>query len=642
MTYPISDSFDSPLGQWDYTAPWDGTEFSNSNKGFLTTQSHVDIRSFRAEISESWVHTGAGFGTITVAPIAARGGWAGLHAVTSGSALSDTFTSSLPGDDIDISGMNTISVIFPDFQTFDGTSYIQFNSDANGVFGNGHDSAQVAFSSNLSIMPQLHLNVSSFAASGFDNTHICGVRIHLVKASAPSSGSTLSIMALRGLVTAWEESALDFDTRLGAICVPVTLDGAPYGGSVAEAFEFVRGDGTPNDPIPVDGAYNIYFFAGGQTSPNDAVSPAYNQLSFLLREEKSISASTGSYIQAMLKWNTTDVKFTVDRVDITGGTSKTTTTPYVETVASSLMAAHYLFRVELVGTQVIGKLYNAALDGTIGDLVWQTSMTVTSTNYTYRSGRVGFVANILTRDAYIFQLDAATTGYAMLRTQAYLSTTPVNGAMLAAKFAQDLNLFTAWSGVDSFLDVTKTISGNGSYRASLSMTTNQFIVDDWTQTYLQFSMWVGSTITPNNQPQFFLNTQSGPEQIRIEQLRPNQWNEIEIDLTLFQGMVTGIAYSITVSPNTTPDKALGLFWIDETLVGRRRVSWSIRATPNGPFREFRSLVNTPTGAVHLNSNERGTALQLQAVALTTDAWVVGFKLFPHYAELGCPVYDSSA
>jgi hypothetical protein len=32
-------------------------------------------------------------------------------------------------------------------------------------------------------------------------------------------------------------------------------------------------------------------------------------------------------------------------------------------------------------------------------------------------------------------------------------------------------------------------------------------------------------------------------------------------------------------------------------------------------------------------------LELKAEALTLDAWVSSFKLFPRYAELGLPVYD---
>ena len=150
-----------------------------------------------------------------------------------------------------------------------------------------------------------------------------------------------------------------------------------------------------------------------------------------------------------------------------------------------------------------------------------------------------------------------------------------------------------------------------------------------------------NNVTVKNQPIIVLNTPSGTENLTMPRLQPAQWNSLHFDLGIFRQLLTGVGYSISILPATDPDKPLGNFWVDSTVLGRRRVSWSVRATTNGPWREFRDLVNKPNGAVHFPSAERGTQLQLKADALTQDAWVSSFKVFPRHAELGLPIYDQA-
>jgi hypothetical protein len=87
--------------------------------------------------------------------------------------------------------------------------------------------------------------------------------------------------------------------------------------------------------------------------------------------------------------------------------------------------------------------------------------------------------------------------------------------------------------------------------------------------------------------------------------------------------------------------ALGNYWVDNVLVGRRRVAWRFRAQPNGVFRAFKETINDSKKALHLPIEERGTSLQVECEALTDDAWTGPYKLFPHYAPLGNPFYDQS-
>jgi len=674
MTWTLSETFDDPRGRWNQWAPFDSTLWSNANEAFLTTQEHVDIRNFReftdlipvpqdpdldqstndpmiavpqtalelkpglTLYTEAWVKTGTGTGAITVGKMGSHFGWSGLQCVTNGSNLATFLESSLPAVPSDISAMDDVAVIFPNYNSFDALdSYIMFTSDPNGTFGTGHDSAQVLFNDNISIMPQLLIPVASFANAGFDNRSITGVRLYLAKLGAPAA-QTITVMALRAFKSTWAESWLDFDTRLGAVCITPTLDATAYIGTIAEEFEFVRGDGTQNDPIPIDGAYNVYFTAGGEVGAQ-AIDPLTNRLSLLLRERKNIPDDLGSYVQISLSWNDVGTVFDAKRVDITGGI-KTETGLHSNSVGGPLdPTKHYLWRVEIKGTNVTSTIFDTQIDGTLVSTVWFLPVTITDLAYATETGRFGFVAAFVDRDAYLSAITVAPTGYAVLRTKVYNSRTPVDGAQLAAVFSSDVNLFQSVTGSDLLVDQTKTLSGDGSFRTSKAITTNQFLVDDWTQTYLDLAIWVPNSVSILNQPQIYLNDDTTIYRVTVPKLQPAQWNLLHFDLGLYRNLLSGVSYSVTVRANPSPNKPLGNFWVDNIVIGRRRVAWSIRATVDGPFRRFGDAVNNPTGAVHFNSAERGRVLELKAEALTLDAWVSSFKLFPRYAELGLPVYD---
>lgn len=652
----------------------DSTIYSNGAEAFLAVQQHVDVRAFRilnelvpvpqdpdldvpaqtvlnplpqtsleekkgaTVADELWQKTGTGIGVLTVGKKANRGGWSSLQATTDGAALNADLISSLPAMPVDISQMNTLSVIFPDLNSFTlGSSYIQLTSDVAGTFGTGHDSAQILFSANTSVMPQMLCNISSLANAGFDNTAVTGVKIHLVKGA--TTGQTLTVMAIRALKTGWLESMLDFDTILGAVTIPVTLDGTPYVGSTAEDFEFVRGDGTQLDPIPIDGVYNFYFAAGGEAGA-EAINPIVNRISAILRERKDIGTNTGSYTEVSLLWGTTSTDLKVQQVNIASGVKTPTAVINLNIGGALDPVKHYLYQVELIGTRVLVTLFTTTINRVITSTVWSQSVltAITNDDYLYRTGRVGFVAALINRDSYLSEFNVAPTGFARLRTKVYNSRSPVDGAQLSAVYSADLNLWNSFSGSDILIDQTKTVSGTGSYRTAIGLTSNQFIVDDWEQTYLQLAIWVSNNVTLANQPVIEVNG-SASHSLRVPKLQPSQWNYLDFDLTLLRDLITGSPYTISVEVAPEPDRPLGNFWVDSIVVGRRRVAWSARAQANAPFRPFYGLVNDPSGALHFRSSERGKALQLQAVALTTDAWVSSFKLFPRYAELGLPVYD---
>lgn len=580
-----------------------------------------------------------------VGKIATRGGWCGLQVETNGSALNVTLESCLPGDRVNISEQDVVSLIFPDYNDFTAaTSWFQLTSDPDGEFGNGKDSAQVPFSDSTTAMPEMRFDIADFAATGFELNQVTGVRIHLQRASAPVTDQTITIMAIRALQSTWAESWIDFDTRWGIITRPVTLDGDDYAGTTAQDFEFVRGDGSRDDPIPESGAYTLMFYPGGETNPPDAADPAINKIAIIMREIKDDGAGTGSALIAELTWNDVGAWFEAYREDTTGGSpgSQTQYGNNAQTVSNDPLdpTRLYAYTVKIVGKTLSPRLLELNRNRDIVAEAW-IGAPINEDLYTIRNGRVGFIGALLNRDAWIETFASAPTDYATLRTPYYYTRTPVDGVRLSAEFSPDANLFQNITSEDAYRDQTKTVSGEGSFRTAKGLTTNQFIADDFTEMYLDLAIWVPQTVTPDNQPLVKLLTGGGAEHnFRLPNLQAAQWNHLHFDMGVFRNLITGVAYTISVLPASTPINSLGFFWVDSIKIGRRKVAWSVRAQEGGQFRRFKGLVNTPDGAVHFNPNERGTALQLQADALTPDAWILSPpKLFPRYAELGLPVFD---
>lgn len=311
---------------------------------------------------------------------------------------------------------------------------------------------------------------------------------------------------------------------------------------------------------------------------------------------------------------------------------------YEEINTTGLDPGLYAFTAKLVGKTLEAKLDAVNRSRTVQNTIW--SLAPQSDNeLAYANGRMGFYALLLDRDAYVDAVVQAPVGYATLRTAVYETRDPVDGARLQAIYAPDADLFQELIGTDAFVDQTKTVSGKGGVRTRIGVQTNQFIADDWFETYLEAAIWVPGNVTRLNQPGISLDAAGTEYPLLLPALQPSQWNRLRLELRQFKDLVTGNPYSFLFKPPTDPDTPLGYFWVDAVKIGRRKVAWSVRAAKDAQFRRFYGLVNQPRGAVHFNPNERGRFLQLQAEALTSDAWVSEFTLFPHYAELGLPLYD---
>ena len=64
------------------------------------------------------------------------------------------------------------------------------------------------------------------------------------------------------------------------------------------------------------------------------------------------------------------------------------------------------------------------------------------------------------------------------------------------------------------------------------------------------------------------------------------------------------------------------------------IEWELRAIENGSWSPFRGNVNKQYGALHLSGSLSGRHIQLQARALTEDAWVSEYTFIPKYAGSG--------
>jgi hypothetical protein len=574
-----------------------------------------------------------------VGKIAAYGGWHGLQVTTDGTAL-DCDIESFIDEKLDISDMTDLQFLLPDFFPADAaTSSVTLHSGSL-LEPIPATVAWTGYTGTTDVTIPLADFVSADTTGYFDLTQICGITIHMEDDAPPAADQTITVMAVRAIQADYADAAIDMDTRWGLAGPTPTLDGTLYGGTRAKAFEFVRGDGTPNDPYPADVACTIYFYGGGETSPPDAEDPDLNTLAIILRETKDSGAQDGSAIFAYLRWNDAELSFEAVRRDMNAGVEGAGAAIHSEVinlVGLDAGTAH-AWTVKLVGKTLDSKVDAVSWNREVTSNVW-TMASVSSDDLTYRNGRVGFMADLLNRDAYVDALVQAPVGYAILRTRIYETRDPVDGARLQAIYSPDADLFQELTGADAFVDQTKTVSGKGGVRTRLGVQTNLFIVDDWFETYLEAAIWIPANVTRANQPVISLDTGSAELPLLMPALQPSQWNRLRFELRRFKDLVTGVPYSFNFSPGTNPDTPLGYFWVDAVKIGRRKVAWSVRAAQDAQFRRFYGLVNNPRGAVHFNPDERGRHLQLQAEALTFDAWVSEFTLFPHYAELGLPLYD---
>lgn len=682
----IPDKFDDTDAQFPN---WDTVLSRQADKGYLANQRHVDLRimqntdlsrprplndlelivlneletnpnyspqiDMEREIDvkgEGWAVTGTGFSAATTAKGTVTGRKR-LQITHNAAAIAMDIKSQIPYDTadvsttpIDISAMDSLSIVI---QSTNGNlsrngyvaanSYVYLTSRTDADLSNATGrSAQVFFTANTSgVNQELRVPISAFAGGTFDPTRVTGIQIHLDRA-ATTNNSLINIAAVRAVKSTWTERPFDMNTRLQTYepTIPLDFTTIPNVG-----VPLIRGVGNPDDPKPADGSLNFTFNVGGEPQWN-ATGANFNKIDLYFREVTT-DATHGSWIKATLRYNSTGTFVDIVRQDYANPTTTDVGLVTLNTgvtlermTAADQNAGRYLFNATLIGNKFTFTLYKIDAADSITSTVWQG--TSDSTNWTFRQGRVGIDASAFDFDMSIDDFSAASIAYATATSRVFSSLTPVDGAQIQAVFAEDANLWNSFYGTDLFLDLNKTTTGRGSYSSAIQLMSNQFLLEDWLNTYLEMDIWVPITVTELNQPEISIVGGGSTIKPNMPTLQGGQWNSIHIPLEEFTAFLTGIPYVVVIEPRKR-DLQLGIFWVDNMRIMRRLISWMVRAKSDGTWREFRELVNDPTGAVHLPVAERGTQLQVQATALREDAWIASFHLFPHYAELGLPVTD---
>lgn len=611
----------------------------------LDTETQTQLEQIQVAPGEGWqaITTTGTTGTLSIGLIAARNNWNGGQMTCNGSALDVTLQSSMPtasGGAVNISTQDFVGFVCPDFKTFNtGTSTITLCSNATGDFTT-NNSATVAFSASSGSSTYFKFGLGSFSAGGFDSTAVTGVKIRFVSSSNPTNGQKLTIMGLRAVKSTWKPQTYDINTRKQVFTSAVTLTGGDP--LAADAFvPLVRGvhNGT-GDPRPMDATLTMTFYTGALTASNTGT--AFNSIELIFRENQTVS--TGRYILARLLFRADSTQITSLR-----RVNNANDGPSIINYASGLPVlqpnSYYIFQADLTNQAMVVNLYQSNQAGNFLTKIYSTLSSGTGTNASYirEQGRVGWNLSLVDRDIRLVAFNASTTSFSTMRTRVFNTYNPVDGAQLTATFASDTNLWSSFQGQDLLADTSKSLSRQ-SYRSTYPILSNDFPVDDWAQMYVEFDIWVPNQFTTSNQPYVSITSSDALTNIILPKpdLQPEQWTHVFIDLNQAQGNITGIFYRLWVgsfNSQLSGNKIPYTFWVDNFFIGRRNVAWQFRANPAlGVWREFRDTVNDPYGALKLPPEERGTSLQLQAVALTQDAWISGFTLLPHFAELGKPTY----
>lgn len=623
-------------------------------------------------LQQTWTQNGIGASNyLYVGNLPAHSNWLGAKMLCTGSTnLNVTLDSSLPltaASSIDVSAMDYLTIVMPGVdpsQVNETASYIQLSSAANGSFDTNGICyfSQEAISGLDAFLKEMRLPLSSF--TGINLAAITGVRIHIETTAAPAGGAELVVMAVRAIKSTWIYKTLDLNTKTNRLIQavnPTGLDPAP-----ADAFvRLVRTSGG-GDPTPTDVSLSAYFNCGrlkiASTTPNT--------IDLILREQRS-NVTNGSWIQAELAFSQTQTIASYSAVQVVNGTiisgigqhsysSNASDGPPILTPldVNNPDAGWYLFLATIHDSTIILSLYATDAAGNVGDTpIWSNATQAVSdpTNFPPEQGRVGFFAHFLDYDVQLDTWLAAATAFSSFQTKIFPSHTPVDGAQLAATFSSDQNLFSLFTGTDVAVDTTTSLSGS-SWRASNSLFSNLFFVEDWSHTYLDFDIFTLVIATTANQPVIYIQTStgsSGPTPVLsssaqqaailplagVQDFNFGQWTHVTVDLTPLSRLVTGFYQVLFTQPTATEQST---WWVDNMTVGRQTIAWEMKARSSSTtWYEFRDMVNDPNGAIHIPREQRGSELQLQCRALTDDAWVSSFTLTPHYANLGRPIYYTS-
>jgi hypothetical protein len=278
-------------------------------------------------------------------------------------------------------------------------------------------------------------------------------------------------------------------------------------------------------------------------------------------------------------------------------------------------------------------------------------------------GRVGWYGSVSDKDMSISSFNLGSASYANLVTKPFISETPIEGAQLFTVDSGDKNIFERFfplSQSDTVqIDNQKTVSGEGSYvfesfgtATNPGAISNQFTVNDWNHIYIEFDIWIPKTMNKNEiRPKLMLRPTEQPEGTSGNDVFsgvvpsyapvafdfiPSSWSHVTLDLRGSQAK-NGEYFLVILSDgdgNIEQSYFRNKWWIDNVKINTQTIEWEMRSIENGSWTPFRRNVNRQYGGLHLPETQIGRHLQLQAKALTEDAWIAEYTLIPKYSSIG--------
>lgn len=529
-----------------------------------------------------------------------------------------------------------------------------------------------------------------FSRSGFSN--ITGVRIYF-KGKLDSARSTLIISAIRCFNSTTKKwLSAEVDTIDNVVKAPVLN----YKKESFDIPPLVRGEALASktkDADPIDLRQSLIFKTGlGAGRPG--VGPAYNKLMLFAREQESLSSSVPNGVWKS-SWLTTEFGFKNGLINENYYLKRYKTIRFVSYDVASPPGVLLYWDIhpgeiftDTYNDQQIGQSFLPDLNS---EFNYEFAATVSSTSINVElmlldpeeqpvrkvyvsqpasdgawsnvRGRIGWYAEFSDLDAHISSFNLESAAYASMTTKTFISETPVDGAQIFTVDSGDKNLFTGFTSLnvedEVLIDNQKSLSGQGSlvfhslggsFRPGVQ--SNEFFVEDWNHLFIEFDIWIPKRFKTNVlRPKLWLlpaehekdtvgsYTGQVPDDAVAFDFVAGAWSHVSIDFRNISAK--NGAYRLIIGAdgdgNTSASAAFkGRWWFDNVRINRQTVEWELRATdaPNNTWVPFRRNTNLKYGALHLSEDRAGRKIELQAKALTEDAWIAEYTLLPRYVSPG--------
>jgi hypothetical protein len=639
---------------------------------------------------ESWIN-----GTLSVWP--SLGYRTVLNIAVSGPTMATSIELGRTGVDLVTGFKNTdhVSLALPAFPASAlilGNCFLDFTSHPEGSFSS--QKVSLAFTDSVTPLAneasEARWPLSALHATGFDPTSVTGVQLRLDS----TTNTTVRVAAIRVLDSGFVATPLDIDTRYHRLVPSVSRIGdltfdAPWPTTYRAAE--IPGQ---EDPRPIDVSLMSAFNTG-------AMNLGGNEMTFYLRQRSEDYLTqldlNGSFTQSDLdalhhqpdfaramydarsqsemeefsqtlldSQNQWDLERTEDTesnayiaVSLTWGPGASRVRIYDS--ETPLEAAYtfnfnldastdYLLHIDLEQNSIRVQIHYLSADGAILDVVFDSRRITDDFMFKRRKGRVGWHFDLEDGTAFIDNVRTSALMFAEYQSQPFRSLTAVTGIELFVSGTPDRQLVSGlnpgpYGGV-VVPDTTRQNSTDGAFKIINPGTdplqgvmTDQFTIDNWDETLIQFDVWFPKqALDANAGPVVFLLSDRGRViQFPFPFIMADQWQTVRFPALAATEEQTG-AFRLLILQ--TRANITTTWWLDNLSVVARSLTWSGRASDDAEWFDFKDSYNKAGDGIRLL--ERGFDTQVRGRALRQSAYIerIGFK--PKYAELGNFVWREDA